>query len=165
MKQNRLNSPHFIIFTINFAIIALLLSIVPLPTWLTFFRPEWLIILVIYYCIAFPRFSVLSFAWCLGLLLDVLYGSLLGMHALGLTMVAYFSHLFYKQMRVQSLWQQAIWVFFLVLLNQMLCLLIKMMIGEPYNYSYLFPAASSMVVWPLCATILLRLEQRTSFMV
>lgn len=160
MRRNTHKSLSIFFFTLSSALIALLLSILPLPERLTSFRPAWLAIFIIYYAVAFPRFAVLSFAWCLGIVLDVLYGSVLGMHALSLVVVAYLSHLFYKQMRLQSLWQQAIGVFIFVLLYQFLCLFIKAIIGEPFNsYTILFGAMSSMLIWPLLASILLRAEK------
>lgn len=159
MKRYRNSVPIFL-FINCCALIGLLLSIVPLPEWLAYFRPAWLAIFIIYYCIALPKFSVLGFAWCLGLLLDVMYGTVLGAHALSLLTVAYISHLFYRQIRVQPLMQQALWVFVLVLMYQFIRLFIKALSGEHFNVYYMiFPAVSSLLIWPVFASLLLYIER------
>lgn len=158
--KGSLNSIPIISFMVFCSICVLLLSILPLPEWAAYFRPAWLAIFIIYYCIALPRFSVLGFSWCLGLLLDVLYGSLLGTHAISLLVIAYISHRFYKQMRVKPLIQQAVWVFLLVLLYQFLRLFIKALSGDHFNvYFMIFSSTSSMLIWPLFVSTLFYIER------
>ncbi|WP_455219971.1 rod shape-determining protein MreD, partial [Kaarinaea lacus] len=59
-------------------IVALTLMMMPLPEWAESARPQWLMMVVIYWCIALPdRFGVIL-AWLVGLVLDVATGALLG---------------------------------------------------------------------------------------
>ena len=59
-------------------IIALMLTILPLPLWAAWFRPEWLVLVAIYWSIALPHRFNIGVAWLLGLLLDALSGTILG---------------------------------------------------------------------------------------
>ena len=67
-----------IIFTL---LIALMASIMPMPLNADAFRPDWVLIVLMYWCMALPgRVNILT-AWVMGFLLDVLLGSVLGVHA------------------------------------------------------------------------------------
>ena len=59
-----------------------ILSIIPLPEWLAICRPAWVPMVLIYWVLALPQRFRLSFAFVVGLLLDVLQGSLFGVHPL-----------------------------------------------------------------------------------
>ena len=91
-------------------IIALLLSILPLPEVIVSFRPDWVAIVLIYWSLFKPgRFGFLTAFW-LGLVLDTLYGSLLGQHALALLTVTYVTRHFHLRIRVFPIWQMSITV-------------------------------------------------------
>ena len=65
---------------------ALALAVVPLPAVLDAFRPDFLVLVVFYWCIESPRAGGLSLAFFSGLALDVIHGVVLGQHALALTL-------------------------------------------------------------------------------
>ena len=140
---------------------ALALTILPLPGWLAMIRPEWVALVLIYWCMALPGRVGVGFAWTIGLLLDVLRAALLGQHALSLAIVAYITLQLYQRIRVFPLWQQAVSVFILILLHLMLQLWIKGMSGNPPPaLTFLLPALSSMLLWPLMFLGLRRLRRR-----
>ena len=101
-------------------LVALLLSIHPLPSLLEPFRPDWVTLTLIYWSLALPRTFGLLTAWFAGLLLDVAQGTLLGQHALALTAVAYFPLRFHLRLRVFPIWQLSATVFALLALYQFL---------------------------------------------
>ncbi|MGH8455565.1 MAG: rod shape-determining protein MreD, partial [Stenotrophobium sp.] len=68
---------------------ALLLQLVELPELLAAARPMWLPLVVAYWSLTEPRASTLLGAFVFGVFSDVLFGSVLGEHALGLVLVAY----------------------------------------------------------------------------
>ena len=68
---------------------ALLLQLVELPEVLAAARPMWLPLFLAYWALTEPRVSVLVGGFLLGLASDVLFGSVLGEHALALVIVAY----------------------------------------------------------------------------
>lgn len=141
-----------IIISLN---LALILSIMPLPDWLVSLRPQWLALMVIYWEIDLPQKIGLGTAWILGLLLDGLYGSLLGEHALALSVIAYFANRFHRQIRMFPLAQQSLVVFILVAIYQALLLWIQGVIGELMNpYWAWLSVLMSMFFWPLIFSLL-----------
>ncbi|MCC6209033.1 MAG: rod shape-determining protein MreD [Gammaproteobacteria bacterium] len=140
---------------------ALALTILPLPGWIAAIRPEWAVLVLIYWCMALPGRVGVGWAWVVGLLLDVLRGGLLGQHALSFALVAYVTLHLHQRIRVFPLWQQAVSVLILVLLHLLLQLWIKGISGNPPPaMSFLLPALSSMLLWPLMFLGLRRLRRR-----
>jgi rod shape-determining protein MreD len=93
------------------ALIALILTVLPLPTWLSIVRPAFLVLTVLYWSIAAPRAGGIALAFFSGLLLDVFQGPLLGEHALALCLVAYVSVREHQRIRSKPAFQQSLIVF------------------------------------------------------
>ncbi len=68
-------------------LVALLLTIWPLPNWAEPFRPAWVVLATIYWCLFLPHRVGLLVTFGVGILVDTLTGSLLGEHALALLLV------------------------------------------------------------------------------
>lgn len=135
-------------------IVAVLLSVVPLPFEWRLWRPEFLAIIVVYWLMYYPQHFGLLSAWSCGLLLDVVELSPLGYNTLGLVVIAYISQLSYQRIRSYSLWQQAGWVFILVGVYQ----LISNWASGFYNKSadtpeFLVAAAVTAFLWPLIVVV------------
>jgi len=142
-------------------VIAAALELLPLPAAASALRPPWTAMLVIYWALMWPgRFGVGS-AFLIGLLLDLLQGSLLGQHALSLSAVAYLVLRFHLQMRIFPLWQLTVTVFFLLCVEAFLRLWIDGMAGDArLGLARWAPALSGLVVWPLVMALLDRLRER-----
>ena len=136
-------------------IIALLLTIMPLPDWLRYARPDWVGLVLIYWCLAVPDRVGVNTGWLTGLLVDLLTGTLLGQHALSLTVVAWLTLKFHQRMRLFPVWQQAVTVMVLLIVHQLLALWISRIIGHPGAPWYVWmPAITGMLIWPLVFTAL-----------
>ncbi len=136
-------------------VVALMLSVIPLPEWVKPFRPEWVGLAVIYWAIALPHRIGVGTAWTLGLLLDVLKGGILGQHGLALAVIVYLILKVHQQFRVYPLWQQALIIGALILLNQMLVLWINGIVGlDNSGWSYWLPSLTSAILWPWMFIIL-----------
>ncbi len=142
-------------------IVALMLSQIPLPTFLEWWRPEFVALFVIYWIMALPqRFGVGS-AWILGFMLDSLKGSTLGINAIALTIIAFSTLMLHKRMRMYPLWQQAFVVFFLIVINQLIFYWFQAFTGTTAgNFNFLLPAVVSAVFWPW-VFVMLRSIRRT----
>ncbi len=68
------------------ALVALALAVLPLPAVLEPLRPDFLVLVVFYWCIESPRAGGLGLAFVSGLALDLVHGVVLGQHALALTL-------------------------------------------------------------------------------
>lgn len=136
-------------------VIAFMLTALPLPDWAVNLRPAWVVMALIYWCMALPERVGIGISWMLGLLLDVQQGAVLGQHAIGLAIIAYITVKSYQRLRVFSLVQQAVLVCFYILLLQLLVLWIRGMMGiPPGHWTFWMPAITSMLIWPWLFIIL-----------
>lgn len=130
--------------------IALLLTILPLPNKIELLRPEWVLMVLIYWCLAIPERIGIGTAWGLGLLVDVVRDATLGQYALALALIAFITLKLYRRIRVFPLWQQALAIFLLVLIQSMIVLWVKGITGQaPNPWLVLASAFTSTLLWPL----------------
>jgi rod shape-determining protein MreD len=136
-------------------LIAFLLTALPLPDWANHWRPAWVAMVLIYWCMALPNRVGIGIAWCLGLLLDVQQGSLLGQNAMGLALIAYFIIQIHKRFRLFPLVQQSSLICFIIIFYLLIASWINGIMGiPPKSWVYWMPAFSSMVLWPWLFVIL-----------
>lgn len=141
--------------------VALCLSVLPLTEALQAARPEWVIVVLIYWVMAMPHRVGILYAWCVGISVDVLHGQIIGQSALILVIIAFFSQHLYQRLRMYLIWQQAGVVFLLVGMGQFIKYLIQsMQVGQtPENIMYLLSAVTSALLWP-CVYLILRAMRR-----
>lgn len=136
-------------------LIAFLLTALPLPHWADDWRPAWVAMVLIYWCMALPERIGIGIAWCMGLLLDVQQGALLGQNALGLALIAYFVIQIHKRFRIFPLVQQSCLVGFIIIFYLLISSWVTGIMGiPPKTWTYWMPAISSMVLWPWLFVIL-----------
>ena len=82
--------------------ISYLLAIVPFPEWAMDYRPEWVPMVLMYWVMALPYRVGIGSAWVAGIVLDVLEGSVLGLNALGLVVIAYITLNLHQRLRMFS---------------------------------------------------------------
>ncbi len=146
--SNRPAAHGGIIILVSFGV-AFILTMLPIPEAWAIYRPEWVTLVLIYWCFALPHRAGVFTGWAVGFLLDIHLGSLLGMHALTLAIVAYLSYKLHIRIRLYPLIQQALIVLLLVTLSQMLVLWINGITGHaPGDWSYWLPSLTSMLAWP-----------------
>jgi len=102
--------------------VAMLLTVIPLPLMLLPMRPYWVALVMIFWCLETQDLISLAGAFFIGLLLDLLGGSLLGMHALGLVILVYLVKRFRARLRFFPPWQQALSVLALLLNDRIIVL-------------------------------------------
>ncbi|NOQ94876.1 MAG: rod shape-determining protein MreD [Methylophaga sp.] len=132
-------------------IIAALLTLVPLPDSARLFRPEFVGITLIYWALAAPQRVGISFAWSMGLLMDVMLGGVLGLLAFSYSLLVYLVLQFHLQLRQYPMWQQALSVFSLILLLQILLVFVA---SHSAGWTFWMPAIMSMLIWPVVYHIL-----------
>ena len=148
------NALHGWIIFFSF-LISLMLSVLPFPVGLQWIWPAWVPLVLIYWCMTFPDRVGLGIAWIIGLLLDLLQGSYLGVNALALLVVAYATHLLYRRLRMYRLLQQALVILFLVTLNQLISQWPQGFSGfNIRDLMFLIPSLASALVWPWLLVIL-----------
>ena len=130
--------------------LAYLLAIVPFPEWAMNFRPEWVPMVLIYWVMALPYRVGIGSAWCAGLILDMLEGSVLGLNAIGLVIVAYVTSSIHLRFRMFSSIQQSGLVLVLLGINLFLSHWLKVITGytTASDMMFIMGALTSAVLWP-----------------
>jgi rod shape-determining protein MreD len=143
------------------ALIALGLTILPLPGVLALLRPDFLALIVFYWSIASPKSGGLSLAFVAGLALDVTSGVVLGQHALALTLMSAWATHLRLRLRVFPLLHQSLSIFALLAGYQFILFWVDGATGNPVtSFSRWLAPVTGALIWPLLAGSLSRLQAR-----
>ncbi len=149
-------------FLIGGFIVALALEVLPLPTWAEPARPAWVVCALIWWCLNSPQRVNVGTAFALGIVLDVLKGTLLGQHALALTLVAALAARFHLQLRVFPLWQQTSLIGVLTLLAGVVLWWTDGISGQPGNLALRLPTVvTTALLWPWLVELMRSLARRS----
>ena len=142
-------------------VVALMLTITPLPDWAESLRPAWIVLTLLYWSITFPGSYGIVTAWIAGLVLDVAQGTLLGQHALAMSIVIYVALKFHLQLRQFPMLQLMATVFVLLTLYEFILFWINGVAGvvAPAS-SYWGPIIVSALIWPAINLVLANVRQR-----
>ena len=147
MREKKVQGGNVILLSF---IAAFILSMLPLPQILQSVRPEFVLLVLIYWCIALPNRVGVGIAWVAGLVFDVSTDSLLGQHALTFALVAYLAIQLHQRIRIFPIWQQALTIFIFMMLQGTITLWINGMLGDAPPLSvFMFPAISTALFWPI----------------
>ncbi len=128
---------------------ALLLGLLPLPLALQPLRPFWLALVLAYWLIEAPERVGLGFAFCVGLVADVVYGGLLGEQALRLVILAFIVQRFRARLRFFPLSQQALTLGALLVNDRIVSAGLHLALREPVlPWSYWSAPLVGMLLWP-----------------
>jgi rod shape-determining protein MreD len=135
-------------------ILALVLAIVPLPAWAGPYRPDWVAMTLIYWSMVLPRSYGIGTAWLVGIVLDVAQGTLLGQHALALSLITYMTVKFHLQLRVFPWSQMTAVVLALLALYQFILFWINGVAGTyAPAVTYWGPVVTGTLLWPLVSLV------------
>ncbi len=151
------NNGLIIIFSL---LIALMASIMPMPLSVDAFRPDWVLIVLVYWCLALPSKVNIITAWFMGFVLDVLLGSVLGVHAAAMAISMYIVVVNFQKIRNFSVWQQALIVGVLAALYHLLVFWMQRFLSDAiFLTSYLYPVLTSAILWPWVFLLLRRVRR------
>ena len=143
---SRRDRPGTFVLTLAFAFA---LTLLYLPPALDAFRPYWVALVLVYWCLETQGMVTLGKAFAIGLLLDLLGGSLLGLHALSLVILVYLVTRFRARLRFFPPWQQALSVFALLLNDRIILLWIIILRGDPMpSFGFWLPPIVGTLLWP-----------------
>ena len=137
------------------ALVALILSVLPLPEWLALARPQFLVLTVLYWSVNAPRAGGLAIGFFAGLMLDVFQGPVLGEHALALSLVTYIAVREHQRLRSKPAIQQAMIVFAFLVVYEIVLFMIDGWTGHPVTSPLRWVhTVSGALIWPPAAAIL-----------
>jgi rod shape-determining protein MreD len=140
-------------------VVALVLSVLPLPLWLASVRPAFLVITVLYWSINAPRLGGIGLGFFCGLALDVFRGAVLGQNALALTAVTYVAVREHQKIRLKPSFQQALIVLGALVAYEFILFAIDGWTGHPMTSPLRWiHTLIGALIWPLASAVLDRVR-------
>jgi rod shape-determining protein MreD len=137
------------------ALVALVLTVLPLPPWADVLRPAFLVLTVLFWAVNAPRTGGVAFGFFAGLALDVFQGPLLGEHALALALISYIAVREHQRIRSKPAIQQALIVFAALGVYEFVLFAIDGWTGHPVVSPLRWVhTVTGALVWPPAAAIL-----------
>jgi rod shape-determining protein MreD len=136
-------------------LVALILTVLPLPPWLDVLRPAFLVLTVLFWSVNAPRTGGLALGFFAGLMLDVFQGPVLGEHALALSLVTYIAVREHQRIRSKPAIQQALIVFAALIVYEIVLFMIDGWTGRPVTSPLRWVhTVTGALIWPPTAAIL-----------
>jgi rod shape-determining protein MreD len=137
------------------ALVALILTALPLPAWGDVVRPQFLVLMVLFWSVNAPRTGGIALGFFAGLMLDVFQGPVLGEHALALALVTYIAVREHQRIRSKPAFQQALIVLAALIMYEAVLFAIDGWTGHPVTSALRWVhTVTGAVLWPFAATIL-----------
>jgi len=123
--------------------------------------PDFVALVLVFWCVRQPRLVGLGAAWLLGLLIDVGNGVLLGQHALAYSLLAFAAISLSRRILWFPLWGQALHVAALLLFAQGVAALVRLAAGAEFpGWNLAVGPLIGALLWPVVTTVLLMPQRR-----
>ena len=117
--------------------------------------------IIVFWCIHQPRRMGMGLAFLLGLLMDVVNGTLIGQHALAYTLLAFGAYAIHRRVLWFTQWQQALHVLVLLLIEQIVMMTVRMIASGTFpGWLIFFGPVLSALLWPVLTLLLLAPQRR-----
>jgi len=127
---------------------ALLCQLFPWTGQGVIFRPDFMLVVLLYWLFRAPHLCSIGTAWVVGVLVDLATGSLLGQHALAFALTAFIALSFQRRLVLFSRLQILLFTLALLAFTRVTLLILKLFSGvEMPSWHYLWPALTGVVLW------------------
>ncbi|KUM53958.1 MULTISPECIES: rod shape-determining protein MreD [Rheinheimera] len=141
--------------------VALILTVMPMPQLVKLARPDWVLLVLMYWTMALPQRISVGTAFFSGFIVDVLVGTVLGVNALAFSVVIFIVAQHHLKIRNFSIVQQSLLLGLLLALYQLLLFwLSHFLTGVYFMPQYLWPVVTGMLVWPWLFWLLRRYRRQ-----
>lgn len=112
--------------------------------------PSWLMMVLVYWITIFPHKINIGTGFFLGLILDIILGPILGIHALSLSIIIYLVIRKIYFFQYISMWMQSFFIILLSLINQSIILVITcLFINMTCSLKILWGCILDGSIWPV----------------
>ena len=123
--------------------------------------PDFVAIVLVFWCIRQPRLVGLGVGWALGLITDAGNGVLLGQHALSYSIVAFLAIWLSRRVLWFGAGLQALHVGLILLVGQGVALLVRLAAGNDFpGWPMVVGPLAGALLWPLVSWLLLLRQRR-----
>lgn len=154
-SSNRILLPVRNWYIVMTLLLALFLNMIPLGHFPGI--PDWVAVVLTFWCIHQPLRVGMSAAFLLGMMMDIADGSLLGQHALAYVVLAFFASGLSRRILWFPLAQQALHVLPMLLCSQLIMLVVRLIAGGEFpGMLWFFSSFIAALLWhPLTYMLLL----------
>jgi rod shape-determining protein MreD len=139
--------------------LALVLNFLPWPS--IALVPDFVALVLAFWCVREPRLMGLGAAWVLGVITDVGNGVLLGQHALAYSLLAFGAGQLSRRILWFPLWGQALHVAALLVFAQAVSLAVRLAAGADFpGWTILVGPLAGAALWPALSAVLLAPQRR-----
>jgi len=129
-------------------LVGLIFQLYPWSSSGTIIRPDFLLVVVLYWLLQAPYQCNIGWVWFAGLLVDLSTGSLLGQHALTFAITAFLGLTYQRRLVLFSRWQLYLYVTLLFAIQRLLILLLKLFAASEWpDWTYALPIISDLILW------------------
>lgn len=113
-------------------------------------RPDFLLVVVVYWLLRAPNLCNIGIAWATGMLVDLSTGSLLGQHGLSFALTAYLGLIYQRRLVLFNKTQLLFYVFSMFVCERLIVLILKVFAdNELPGWGYVLPIVSNLLLWQL----------------
>ncbi|MGB1905675.1 MAG: rod shape-determining protein MreD [Spongiibacter sp.] len=151
-----MESTHHGLWVIAVSIIlGLLAAIYPLHDSLAWSRPDWLLLILMFWLLAVPEHVGIVLCWVCGFIQDILLGVVIGQNAFSLAVIAYIVQVSYQQLRMFSVRKQAALIGLLELFRILVDQWAQNINGVAHTHWLIFlPTLTTALMWLLVRPLL-----------
>jgi rod shape-determining protein MreD len=165
MQPSERRAPQHILLPVRASTIAGSLAVALLVNFLPWTNvalvPDFVALVLAFWCVREPRLVGLGAAWGLGLVTDVGNGVLLGQHALAYSLLAFVAITLSRRILWFPLWGQALHVAALLLLAQAVGALVRLAAGAEFpGWTLAVGPLLGAALWPPLSVLLLLPQRR-----
>lgn len=134
---------------------AALLNLLPWSSWALVVRPDFVALVLLYWCTHLPRRVGIGSAWLLGLLTDVADATLFGQNALAYSVLAFLGLVLHRRVLMFGLGHQVFHVLPMLLVADLTSLLVALAGGSAFPGWWIFVSSvTGAALWPLVSLLL-----------
>ena len=113
-------------------------------------RPDFLLLVIIFWLIRAPNLCNVGTAWFAGLCTDLATGGIFGQFALAYTITAFFAVMYQRRLVLYNGTQQLFYVLLLLLISQVTLLILKIFGGAQFlGWTYFLPSITGVLLWKI----------------
>ena len=150
-------STSFIVFSL---FVAVMLNWLPWHGWALALRPDFVALVLLYWCTHKPHRVGIGIAWLVGIFADVADASLFGQHALAYTLLAFGGVVLHRRLQMFGLRQQTIQVFGILALTYAMYALVHWQVNGYVVWPYFLGCLTSTALWAPLSIILQGMRQK-----
>ncbi len=143
-------------------VVALILNFLPLPDNALLFRPDFVALITLYWCVQYPHKIGMSVAFMMGLMMDVANINILGQHALAYCIAVYLTLILGRRLRLFNAWQQAPQIGFILFAMQTVMIIVAILGGMKFpGWEFYFTTVTGSLAWiPVSLLLSMPLKQK-----